>query len=103
MNKQALKLKQKRKAERESIKNEKIDKMLDELSQYNEELGRPPLKKTKEQRLKVYNAMKEIDMKVITKTGVISLVCSFVVLYKYYNNKKKRVLFLTLFLILSYA
>lgn len=86
MNKQALKLKQKRRKEKESIKNEKLNKMWDELNQYNIESGKPALKKSKEQMLNVYKATKQVDAKVHTKTGVIALVCSLIILYKYYER-----------------
>ena len=92
MNKQAQKLKAKRRAEREAAKMEKLNKMWDEMETYSEESGRPKMKKTKEQMLKVYNATKEIDSKVLNKSGVISLVCSLIVLYKHYNFDKEKIL-----------
>lgn len=92
MNKQAKKLKDKRRAEREAIKNEKLNKMWDEMNSYSEEAGRPKLKKTKEQMLKVYHATKEVDIKILNKTGVISLVCSLIILYKHYNFDKEKIL-----------
>ena len=92
MNKQAKKLKDKRRAEREASKMEKLNKIWDEMESYSEESGRPKMKKTKEQMLKLYNATKEIDSKVLSKSGVISLVCSLVVLYKHYNFDKEKIL-----------
>lgn len=92
MNKQALRLKQKRRAEREAVKAEKINKVWDEMSQYSDETGRTPLKKTKEQMLKVYNATREVDTKILNKAGVISLVCSLIILYKEYNFDKEAML-----------
>ena len=92
MNKQALKLKQKRRAEKEAMKAEKINKVWNEISQYNNETGKISLKKTKEQMLKVYTVTKEINKKISCKTGVISLVCSLITLYKYYNFDKESIL-----------
>ena len=92
MNKQALRLKQKRRADREAAKVEKINKIWDEMSQYTDKTGVAPLKKTKEQMLKVYRATKEVDMKILNKTGVIALVCSLIVLYKYYDFDKESIL-----------
>ena len=92
MNKRALRLKQKRRMEREALKSEKINKLWDEMSNYNKEFGLVPLRKTKEQMLKFYNAVKEVDKRSVNKTGVISLVCSLVVLYKYYNFNKDNML-----------
>lgn len=92
MNKQAKKLKDKRRAEREAIKNEKLNKIWNNMESYSEETGRPKMKKTKEQMLKVYNATKEVDTKILNKTGVISLVCSLIVIYKQYNFDKEKIL-----------
>ena len=92
MNKHAQKLKAKRRAEREAAKNEKLNKIWDEMSKYNEEMGHPKMEKTKEQMLKVYRAKKDVDNKVLNKTGVISLVCSLVILYKHYQFDKQTIL-----------
>ena len=92
MNKHAKKLKDKRRAERQAIKNEKLNKLWDEMDKYSESSGRPKMKKTKEQMLKVYKATKEVDAKVLTKTGVVALVCSLIVLYKHYNFDKANLL-----------
>ena len=58
MNKQAKKLKQKRRAEKEALKNKKINEVWNDVEQYTTETGRKPLPKTKEQMFKVYNAKK---------------------------------------------
>lgn len=92
MNKQALKLKQKRKAEREAIKLEKMNRMWDDMTNYSIENGRPQIKKSKEQLLKVYNATRKVDGDILKKTGVVTLVCSLVVLYKEFNFSTNQLL-----------
>lgn len=80
MNKQALKLKKQRRALKEKEKQEKMNKLWNEMTQYSDNSGLPKLKKTKEQMLKIYNATKYVDNKVITKTGVVSLISSLIAL-----------------------
>lgn len=92
MNKQAKKLKNKRRAEREAIKNENINKAWDNMTYYSTSAGCKPMKKTKEQMLKVYNATKEIDAKILNKSGVITLIISLIVLYKCYHYNKEQLI-----------
>ena len=92
MNKQAQKLKAKRRAEREAAKMEKVNKVWEDISQYSESNGLPVMKKTKEQMLKVYNARKQVDAKVLNMAAVIALLCSLITLYKEYNCDKEKLL-----------
>lgn len=92
MNKQAQKLKAKRRAEREAAKMEKVNKVWEDISQYSESNGLPVMKKTKEQMLKVYNARKQVDAKVLNMAAVVALLCSLITLYKEYNCNKEKLL-----------
>lgn len=92
MNKQAQKLKAKRRAEKEAAKLEKINKVWEDISQYSESNGLPTMKKTKEQMLKVYNARKQVDAKVLNMSGVLALLCSLITLYNNFNFDKEQLL-----------
>lgn len=92
MDKRAKQLKIKRRMERENIKNEKLNKMWDEMNKYGEETGRPQMKKSKEQLIKMYKATKEVDNQILNKSGVISLICSLMTIYKHYDCSTEQIL-----------
>lgn len=92
MNKQALKLKKKRRLEKENEKLRKINKAWDEMNDYIKSHNLPELKKTKEQMVKVYKTAENINSKILEKSGVISLVCSLVTLIKKYSYNTDEIL-----------
>lgn len=82
-NKQAAKLKKKRRECKQAIKQAKIQKVLDSVNTYYKEHNMPVL--SNKQAQIVYKKLKEVDNDVITKSAVASLLCTLYVLYKYYN------------------
>lgn len=89
MNKQALKLKKKRKALREQEIQNKINKIWDE---FKDVTNNPNLKQDKELMLKLYKTVKQVDNDSMIKSGVISLVISLIVLKDFYNFTKSELI-----------
>lgn len=92
MDKRAKKLKEKRRLDRQLAKMELVNELWNDMNNYVEETGRPKLKKTKESMLEVYNTAREVNAKISTKTGVIALVCSLIILYRDYDFDKENLL-----------
>ena len=85
MNKQALKLKQKRRLQRQIEKSEKINKVWNDMSSYIERTGLRQLEKTDEHMLKVYRITKNIQKQIFSKSAIIALTCSLLTAHDCYN------------------
>lgn len=81
--KRAKQLKNRRRMEKEAEKNAKIQKVLKSVNTYYEQHNMPLISNKKAKM--VYHKLKEVDDDVITKSAVLSLLCTLYVLYKHYD------------------
>ena len=86
MNKQALKLKKKRKELKKQEIENKIDKIWNE---FKDITNNPNLKKDKKLMITLYKTVKQLDNNSMIKSGVISLVISLIILKNVYNFDKQ--------------
>lgn len=75
MNKQALKLKKKRRAAKEKEKNEKMKDILEEVNRYADSKNLPRMKNDRVTLETMYKATQHIDNKILIMSGVVSLTC----------------------------
>lgn len=89
MNKQAIRLKKKRKALKEQDIQNKINKIWDEFKNVT---NNPNLKKDKNLMIQLYKTVKKVDSDSMIKSAVISLIISLLILKNNYNFDKNELI-----------
>lgn len=92
MDKQALKLKKKRKILRNIEQEHKLNKLKDEINEYSILKTKSKINMSKKELINFYKHTKKIDGEVLTMSAIISLVCSVYVLNNFYNYDKEKIL-----------